>query len=64
MEMCLSVKRTAHYSMLLCATVLHDAAGEVGVTGGTPVLYVFFLLSAENTDFHKTRKYNSPHYNF
>ena len=54
MEMCLSVKRTGHYSVLLCAPVLCDAASEVGVTGGTPVLYVFFLFSAEKTDFHET----------
>lgn len=38
--------------MLLGATVVHDATGEVGVTGGTPMLQVGFLLSAENTDEH------------
>lgn len=31
------VKWTADYFMLLCATVVRDAAGEVGVTGGTPI---------------------------
>lgn len=48
--MCLYEKRVADYSVLLCATVIRDAAGEVSVTGGTPVLQVFFLLPADNTD--------------
>lgn len=49
------VKWTADYFVLLSATVVHDATGEVGVTGGTPVLRVCFLLSAENTDEHYSR---------
>lgn len=44
------LQRAADYFVLLCATVVRDAAGEVGVAGGTPVLQVFFLLSAENID--------------
>ena len=48
--MCLYEKRVADYSVLLCATVICDAAGEVSVTGGTPVLQVFFLLPADNAD--------------
>lgn len=52
MSVWLFIQRTADYFVLLCATVIRDAAGEVGVAGGTPVLQVFFLLSAENTDEH------------
>lgn len=37
--------------MFLCATMVLDAAGEVGLTGGTPVLHVCVLLSAEKTDY-------------
>lgn len=29
--------------------MVRDAAGEVGVTGGTPMLRVFFLLSVKHT---------------
>ena len=36
--------------MLLGATVVVDAGGEVGVTGGTPTLQVGFFLSAKNTN--------------
>lgn len=36
--------------MFLGATVLCEATGEVGVTGGTPMLQVRPLLSAENKD--------------
>lgn len=50
MSVWLFLQWAADYFVLLCATVVRDAAGEVGVAGGTPVLQVFFLLSAENTD--------------
>lgn len=33
------------YFVLLCAPVLREAAGEVGVTGGAPVFHVILLLS-------------------
>lgn len=33
--------------MFLCTTVVRDTAGEVGVTGGTPMLQVIFLLSGK-----------------
>lgn len=41
------VKLEANYFVLLCATVLREAAGEVGVTGGAPVLRVILLLSGK-----------------
>lgn len=41
------VKQEANYFVLLCATVLREAAGEVGVTGGAPVLRVILLLSGK-----------------
>lgn len=41
--------------MLLGTAVVHDATGEVGVTGGTPTLQVCFFLPAENTDKYYSR---------
>lgn len=34
------------YFVFLCVTVVCDAAGEVGLTSGTPVLLLFSFLSA------------------
>lgn len=39
------VKQAVNYFVLLCAPVLREAAGEVGVTGGAPVFHVILLLS-------------------
>lgn len=38
--------------MLLCATVVRDAAGEVGLTGGTPVLLLISFLSGIETNLN------------
>lgn len=40
--------------MLLGATMVHDTAGEVSVTGGTPTLAVSFLLPLGAQSFMKT----------
>lgn len=47
MKMNPPVKQAADYFVLLCASVLREAAGEVGVTGGAPVLHVILLLSGK-----------------
>lgn len=47
MKMHPPVKQAADYFVLLCASVLREAAGEVGVTGGAPVLHVILLLSGK-----------------
>lgn len=44
-EMHSQVKQAVDYFVLLCASVLREAAGEVGVTGGAPVFHVILLLS-------------------
>lgn len=47
----LSYMTSAHgdYLVLLGATVVCDAAGEVGVAGGTPLLLLFSFLSGIRT---------------
>lgn len=42
------MKQAVDYFVLLCASVLWEAAGEVGVTGGAPVFHVILLLSRKN----------------
>lgn len=44
---------TVDYFVLLRATVVCNAAGEVGVTGGTPVLLLFSFLSGIKTNNHQ-----------
>lgn len=41
------VTQAADYFVFLCASVLREAAGEGGVTGGAPVLHVILLLSGQ-----------------
>ena len=48
----------ADYFVLLGATVVHDATGEVGVTCGAPTLQICFFLPEENTDKHYSRLIN------
>lgn len=49
---------TVGYFVLFCAPVVCDAAGEVGLTGGTPVLMLFSFLSGIKTNNHQQILFN------